>query len=314
MLNQPVIRFSNVSKKLDNKLVLKNISFEIYETEIFGLIGPSGSGKTTLLRSLIGFYKADSGDIIFKNQNITKNVDQIKKIFGFATQDNCFYEELTLLENLRYFGKLYFLSSKEIEERSEYLLRMVGLYESKDKEAGELSGGMKRRLDLACSLIHDPEILIMDEPTTGLDPITRKQIWRLIKTISASGTTIILSSHLLDEIEMLCSRVGVLSCGEIKVAGTTDQIRKMYSQNQSIVVETNPGNYHAVMQYLINSQTPITFYSIKNNKLTIFSQNLTQTFHSLLHILDELNERLIEGVINKPSFEEVFESIVKKNV
>ncbi len=215
----PIIQFSKISQRFKDTIVLNELNLTIFENEIFGLIGFSGSGKTTLLRDLMGFYKPTSGNIFYKDSDLTHNHKVLKSKVGFTTQNNSFYFKLKVEENLKYFGRLYGLKKEILEKRIDELLHLVRLFEYKKILSSKLSGGMQRRLDFAISLIHDPEILILDEPTTGLDPIIRSEIWGLIQHIHKTGKTIIVASHLFDEIETYCSRIGIMSNGKINCVG-----------------------------------------------------------------------------------------------
>ncbi|MBN2458117.1 ABC transporter ATP-binding protein [Candidatus Woesearchaeota archaeon] len=308
----PIISFTNVCKSINNKSILKDISFDIYENEIFGIIGSSGAGKTTLLRTMIGFYNITKGNINYKNSSITHNIKKIRKVFGFASQENCVYDKLTAMENINYFGKLHQLSNRAIKHNSEKLLKMLELYDSRDILAENLSGGMKRRLDLACALIHNPEILIMDEPTTSLDPVLRKHMINLIKLINESNTTIIISSHLLEDIEHLCSRVGIISKGKLLVAGTPAQLKNMYSRNEEILLETHPGRYNEIIGYLRAMNLPITYYTNKGHVLVIYTPQAEVVLHHILHLLEKMKEKLIDVDVNKPSLNEVFEAFTRQ--
>lgn len=225
---EPLISFQGIDKGFGPISVLRNLNMEIKEKEIYGFIGKSGSGKTTLLRVLIGYYSIDSGKIIYKGRDVTKRSAVIRKVVGFCTQENSFYPELTVKENLRYYGRMYDLSSRKLKEQVNHLLDLTDLKAAKNILAKRVSGGMKRRLDFAISLIHDPEILILDEPTTGLDPIIRKNIWNLIEKIKQDGKTIIVTSHLLDYIEKHCDRVGILNNGRIMKAESPAKLSKKH--------------------------------------------------------------------------------------
>jgi ABC-2 type transport system ATP-binding protein len=308
---QPLIQFKNVSKTINDKKILNNISFSVLPGEIFGIIGSSGAGKTSLMRAMIGFYRIDSGEILFENKEVTTNIDKIRTIMGFASQENCVYDELTAIENLEYFGRLHHLSGQDIKYNTDSLLNLVELYESKDVLAKNMSGGMKRRLDLACSLIHNPKVLIMDEPTTGLDPVLRKHMWDLIRIVNQAGTTIIISSHLLDEIEDRCSRVAIISKGKLMVAGTPNQIKELYSKNEEIHLETYPGNYIMLEEWLKISGLPISMCINKGNKLVIYSKNAETVLHNILHFLETTEEKITNVELNKPSLNEVFEAFTQ---
>jgi ABC-2 type transport system ATP-binding protein len=230
----PIITFENISKSFGKKKVIRQLTLSIHPHEIFGIIGRSGAGKSTLLKMLIGFYPVDSGRIFFHGKDITNNASLMKRAVGFCTQENSFYQELTVAENLFYYGKLYGLSTKELKKRQQELLHLVELSSSTRTIAGHLSGGMKRRLDFALSLLHHPDMLVLDEPTTGLDPITETQIWELIKELSKKGVSIIVISHMLSFVEQYCTTVGFLSRGEIILTANPEDLRKRYAHKKTL--------------------------------------------------------------------------------
>lgn len=305
----PILQIKNVRKQFGNKVVLNNMSFDIMKGELFGLIGRSGAGKTTLLKTLVGHYTSDAGEIYYKGENITKNKKLIRTVFGFTTQDNCFYEELTPLQNLEYFGRMYDISKKEILKRGEEILKSVELWAYKDTKSKHLSGGQQRRLDLSISLIHNPEILILDEPTTGLDPILRKSMWRLIQKINMSGVTIIMSSHLLEEMEFLCHEVVIMQNGTAILKGRPEALRAAYSINQEVTMETYPGKYKAILDALVKQGIKVIYPHKESNKAIFYTPNAYVAMRVLSEILTEYNERLIDVNIAKPNLNEVFEGL-----
>ncbi|MBI5393555.1 ABC transporter ATP-binding protein [Candidatus Woesearchaeota archaeon] len=224
-----LIQLVAIKKMFKNHAVLDNLEFSVNKGDLLGLIGKSGEGKTTFLRVLIGFYKIDAGIILFEGNDITKKTQQILKHVGFCTQDNSFYPELTIEENMIYYGRLYGIKRKALKERIEELLKLVNLHEQKDKFGSDISGGMKRRLDFAIALLHNPAILILDEPTAGLDPVMTKDIWNLIEEINQQGTTVIVSSHELDNLERKCNKIAVLNKGKI-VSTTISEIKRKYKE------------------------------------------------------------------------------------
>ncbi len=226
---EPLIAFQTITKRFGDKVVIRDLTLPIHKNEIFGVIGKSGAGKSTLLKMLIGFYSVDQGTILYRGKNITNNSAYMKKLVGYCTQENSFYPELTIHENIEYYGRLYGLSKKDLLAREEEVLSLVGLSLSKHAVATTLSGGMKRRLDFGISLLHQPSLLILDEPTTGLDPITEKQIWELIKKLSKEGISIIVISHMLDYVALYCDTVGFLSKGQIVLTSSPHALKKKYS-------------------------------------------------------------------------------------
>lgn len=218
------ILFDGITKRFGKKTVIDKLTLSIHKNEIFGIIGRSGAGKSTLLKLLIGFYPLTSGKILFQG-NVLKG-SEIKMHVGFCTQENSFYPELTVHENLYYYGKLYGIP--DFKKREAELLNLMDIASSRNVVASRLSGGMKRRLDFAISLIHKPQLLILDEPTTGLDPITEKAIWELIKELSSHGISIIIISHMLQYVGEYCDRVGFLADGKIIVHATPASLKKKY--------------------------------------------------------------------------------------
>ncbi|MCF7866589.1 ABC transporter ATP-binding protein [Candidatus Woesearchaeota archaeon] len=309
----PILEFKNIVKRFGNNDVLKGINFNVEEGALFGLIGRSGAGKTTLLRTLIGYYETDEGQIFYKGRNIAKSLKEIRTIFGFTTQDSCFYEELSLADNMEYFGKMYGLSKEQIKFKTEELLKLVELWDSKDIRAQDLSGGMKRRLDMAISLVHEPKVLILDEPTTGLDPLLRKGIWSLIKKVNNKGVTIIMSSHLLDEMEYLCTSVAMIKAGKLLIKGTPKQLKSFYSKNQEVKLESYPGNYKLILQEYKKQNIQIYYPRHEITKLIFYTPNTTAILNATPNIMLKLKEALSEISIEKPNLNEVFEAFSRYN-
>ncbi len=219
-----IIKFHNISKSFGEKKVLSSLNLEIEEGEIFGILGPSGSGKSTLIQVLLGTLKPDHGKVFFMDEDITGQPDKLKKIMGLTTQENAFYEKLTVLENMQYYANLY-----GVKPDIRKIASSVKLDSSLNTLASRISGGMKRRLDFAISLLHDPKLLILDEPTTGLDPNLVIQFWEIVRRIRDEGKTVIVISHIFDEIKENCKRAGILYKGDIhtfKIDKHTDMMKK----------------------------------------------------------------------------------------
>ncbi|MEM3374032.1 MAG: ABC transporter ATP-binding protein [Candidatus Woesearchaeota archaeon] len=210
-----IIEFSNISKSFGKKKIIDNFNLKIYKGDVLGIIGKSGSGKSTLLNILMGIYKPDDGKILYKGKEI--NYNKLKKIIGLTTQENSFYYKLSVYENMVYYANLYDVKKEYLKDYILDILKSVELDNSLNTIAEKLSGGMKRRLDFAISLLHEPEILILDEPTTGLDPLLVKQFWKIVNNYNKKGKTIILVSHIFPEILENCNKVCLLSKGRYKI-------------------------------------------------------------------------------------------------
>lgn len=210
------LTLKNIYKSFGKKHILKDLSLNLYQGEIVGLIGRSGCGKSTLIKILVGYYKADKGKIIFENNDITDDYNEVRHLVGYTTQENSFYEKLSIYENMQYYANLYNVERRIRKQRIEELLKAVKLFETKNFLAGRISGGMKRRLDFAISLLHDPKLVILDEPTTGLDPVLVENFWEIVKPIvKKKNIALLVSSHLLSEVKSHCNKAAVMAEGKI---------------------------------------------------------------------------------------------------
>lgn len=206
-----VLKVNNISKKFNSEYALKNISFEVEKGEIFGIIGPDGAGKTTLFRILTTLILSDTGNAMIIENDIIKDYKEIRKILGYMPGNFSLYHDLSVEENLEFFASVF---SVRIEDNY-YLIKDIysHLQPFKKRRAGNLSGGMKQKLALSCALIHKPEILFLDEPTTGVDPVSRKEFWQMLKRLQNQGITIIVSTPYMDEAK-LCDRIALINKGE----------------------------------------------------------------------------------------------------
>jgi len=225
---EPVIEMTGVSRSFGGKTVLDSISLRIGRGEIFGLLGPSGSGKTTLVKLLTGIDKADSGEIRMFGEPVPKL--SLFQRFGYMAQSDALYPELAASENLKFFSSLFGLAGARQKERIREVMRMVDLSDHLDKPVAQYSGGMKRRLSLAISLLHEPDLLILDEPTVGIDPLLRRSIWRELFQLRDRGTTILMTTHVMDEAEK-CDRIGLLREGRLHAADTPEGLKAVSGTN-----------------------------------------------------------------------------------
>lgn len=309
-VSKGAIRVEGLVKKFGKNLVLNGVDMDISPGDLFGIIGVNGSGKTTLLKTLIGFYRPTKGIVSFRGHNIKDVSDEIKMSFGFASQENSFYGKLNVEENIKYFGGLYGLTNEFVDAHIENVLRLVDLYDARKTLANNLSNGMKRRLDIACALIHDPPVLILDEPTQDLDPALRKGMLKLIKKINGNGTTVVLTSHLLWEVEALCSKVAVLAEGRILKVGSPNRLRESYTKNHEIHLETHPGKYDKLIKGLRNIKKVVK----EEHKVLLYTPNPEKVLKQLLVKIHKNKEKIIDISVRKPSLSEVFSEILRKNV
>ncbi|MFH0737744.1 MAG: ABC transporter ATP-binding protein [Candidatus Micrarchaeota archaeon] len=220
-----------LAKVINEKIIVDRISFSVQAGEVFGLLGANGSGKTTTFNMMAGLLAPSSGSVSILGKSLKEN-QKSKPEIGFVTQEDSFYETLTVKENLDYFASQFGVSGSESKSRNKELIAQMSLVDKTDVLAGKLSGGMKKRLNIACSLVHDPKIVFLDEPTVGLDPVIRRDIWAAIVNLHRSGKTIIITSHYMEEVERLCGRVAIMFAGRIVDSGTPAELKKKYNLKQ----------------------------------------------------------------------------------
>lgn len=232
-----IIEIKNLVKKFKKFTAINDISFDVKEGEILGFLGPNGAGKTTTINVLTTLLIPTSGDAKIVGFDLVKDGEHVRTAIGVVPQTFALFGELTAQENLEYIGKLYGLSDQQIKERSESVLKRVSLYESKDRIAGVFSGGMKQRLSVAASILSNPKILFMDEPTTGLDPQSRIAIRELTKDLNKQGITIIYTTHDMEEAEKVCDRIIIMDKGKIMASGTSEELKRKIMHNKNASLE-----------------------------------------------------------------------------
>jgi len=303
------IELQNITLTFGKHEVLKNVNIKIKPGEIFGVIGESGSGKTSILRLLVGFYHPTTGEVLFNNKSIKKQISLVRRNFGFASQDKSFYNDLNVEENIKYFGRMYGLKKDFLETNVERVLHLVKLDDARKVLGRHLSGGMQRRLDFACALIHDPSVLILDEPTEDLDPHLRNEILRFIKDLNKKGKTIVFTTHLMHEAEYLCDEVAILKEGRVLVIGTPDDLRKTYKSGSEIHLVLQGNNYTHYVKKLKNMNVKTL-----SNKLIVSIPphlNAVKILKELLTLAEHNRDEIICADIKKPTLSEVFATLTK---
>lgn len=227
---------TGVVKRYDSQLIVDHVNISIQEGEIFGLLGPNGAGKSTTISMICGLLKADSGEIMIDGLSVKDRTLEVKKRIGLVPQDLALYENMTAEENVNFFGRLYGLRGKLLKERVEEALQFTGLSDRAKDKPSTFSGGMKRRLNIACAIMHRPRLIIMDEPTVGIDPQSRNHILESVKTLNKLGSTIIYTSHYMEEVAAVCDRVAIMDKGHIIACGTESELRERVAHEEKIVV------------------------------------------------------------------------------
>ena len=232
-----MLRIDHIVKHFENLTALNNVSININKGEFFGLLWPNGAGKSTLMNIIIGYLESDSGKILYGDEHVSKNNLALIKKFGYVPQEISLYLELSAYQNLKIFGQLFNLQGKALENKIDEVLLLVQLTDRKKDPVKDFSGGMKRRLNLAASLLHDPEILLCDEPTVGVDPQSRNAIFDMLLQLNKSGKTIVYTTHYMEEAERLCSRLAIIDHGNIIAEGTLIDLINLLNQRDTIKIQ-----------------------------------------------------------------------------
>ena len=239
-MGEAVIVLDNLTKVFGELRAVDGVSLKINKSEIFGLLGPNGAGKTTIIRMLTGLARPTSGTAYVLGMDIVTDSVEVRKIVGVVPQSNVIDRELTVYQNLSYHAKLHDMKKIDYERTIPNVLKLVGLSEKQDSDPLILSGGMKRRLTIAKSLVHEPKVLFLDEPTTGLDPQSKRALWGRIQALSKKGITMILTTHYMEEAELLCDRIGIIDKGKVIALDTPGGLKRIL-KGEAIIDITHDG-------------------------------------------------------------------------
>ena len=306
-----IIQLKDVTKRYDDKLAVDNISLDIEEGELFGLLGPNGAGKSTIISMICGLAKLDKGDIIINGSSIKTNPIAAKQNIGLVPQEIALYENISAIDNLKFWGKMYSLKGNLLKERIEEVLEATGLKDRRKEKVSKFSGGMKRRLNIACAVMHYPKIVIMDEPTVGIDPQSRNNILEFTKELNKKhGSTLIYTSHYMEEVEALCSKVCILDEGKVIAKGDQDHIKRMIMNEER--VEITISEYRPEIDLILKKLTSVREVIYKNSKLTVIMQDTQRSIQQIIEVLIKAEIGIKDISIKKPTLETVFLSLTGK--
>ena len=298
-----IIQVKNLTKNYGNILALDHISFNVKKGEIFGLLGPNGAGKTTTIRILTGLSKPTDGEAYILNMDVKSQIAEIKKHIGVVPDVSNLYDELSAMDNLIFMAQLYGVPRHERKARAEELLKTFRLYERRNDLFRNFSRGMKRALTIAAGLIHEPEILFMDEPTVGLDVVAARSLRNLIKNLRYHGITIFLTTHYLEEADMLCNNIAILVKGKIIKIDTPNNL-KAAAQEKSIIEISFDDNPSKFIEMLVKKIPEIKVAKIDDKKIRIYGGNPDDIYINIAKLKNGIKIESINTI--KPSLEDAF--------
>ncbi|MBU3205056.1 ABC transporter ATP-binding protein [Clostridium algidicarnis] len=307
-----IVQVENLIKRYDNMLAIDNLSLDIREGDIFGLLGPNGAGKTTLINSMLGLTKVDSGSIKIFGKDIKEHEMYVKKNIGIVPQEIALYEDLTAYENLMFFGRLYGLRGKSLKEAVESAFEFTAIEGRKNEIVKQYSGGMQRRLNIACAIVHKPKLVIMDEPTVGIDPQSRNQILNSIKRLRDNGATIIYTSHYMEEVESICNDVAIIDKGRVIAKGSKEELKDFVYTEEKIIIRVSAVSFTLVNN--IKAIKGIKECEVEENLLNITSEKNEVGISSILTIIEQSGVEILSVNIEKPTLESVFITLTGRKI
>ena len=302
-MSDSVIEFQNIVKKYDDVAVVNNLSLEVKKGEIFGFLGPNGAGKSTSINMMVGLLKPTSGKILFNGKD-SSYLDE--KEIGICPQDVVLWNNLTCFENLYMMGKMYDMPVKLLKERIVEILEKLQLTDKKDKLISTLSGGMKRRMNIAMATIHNPSIVVLDEPSEGLDPQSRRLLWDYILYQKELGNTVILTTQLMDEADMLSDRVAIIDHGQLLKLDTPKKLKQIIGKGDVLQIELNNPQDNSVIINALKTISGLNKIFENDGKITLILLDAVKKLPDIIHLVENNNSKIVDISIRQNTLEDVF--------
>lgn len=300
-----LLEVQNLSKNFKDFHAVKNIDFHLEQGEILGFLGPNGAGKSTTISMISTLLNSSTGEILLDGKSIKGNENRLRKILGVVPQEIALYPDLTGYENLVFFGKVYGLKKAEVKTRVKEVLEIIGLSDRANEKVENYSGGMKRRINIGAALLHSPKILIMDEPTVGIDPQSRNHILNTVKKLNKEGMTILYTSHYMEEVELLCDRIYIMDHGKIIAEGTKQQLKDLIAEKNTLTIDV--GLAKEQFTELLTSHTLVRAVLPEEKSYTIVLKDYNSTIiQDIVSLAEKTNTSILSIKIKTPSLEDVF--------
>ena len=300
-----MLETDQLTKKFKDTIAVDEVSLVLRQGESVGLLGPNGAGKSTAITMISTLMKPSSGDVRLNGKSVLKKPAEMRRVLGVVPQKIALYEELSAYENLKFFGRLYGLSGNRLEQRIDYVLELVGLTDRKKELVKNYSGGMQRRVNLAAAMMHEPEILIMDEPTVGIDPQSRNHLLETIRKLNRDeGMTVLYTSHYMEEVEKLCDRVYIMDHGKVIAEGTKEELKAILSDRETVLIEFDQ-NYPELFTKL-SGMEGVQHSTVEERSVKLIIPKGTRLLAALFHEAERYGAQVVNVNVQTPTLEDVF--------
>lgn len=306
-----MIQIQGISKEFNGFTALHQLSIHVQKGEFYSLLGPNGAGKTTCINIASNMVKASSGSLLISGFDSNRQSQEVKKKIGVVPQEIALYEDLTAVENLNFWGRINQVKSDVLKVKMDETLHFLDLFEHRNKKIGSFSGGMKRRINIAAALLHDPEVLFMDEPTVGIDPQSRLFIYKIFEKLHQQGKTIFYTSHNMEEVELISDRIGIIDHGELIAEGSLEELKEQQNLEETLHLQFINRDHCSRARLLLDNK--FNFFE-KKHELFISSQNVNKDLTHLLQIFDKNQIELNTIEIQKVNLEMIFLKLTGKKL
>lgn len=300
-----MLETEQLTKKFKDTIAVDDVSLVLRQGESVGLLGPNGAGKSTAIAMISTLMKPSSGEVKLNGKSVLKKPAEMRRVLGVVPQKIALYEELSAYENLKFFGRLYGLSGNKLEQRIDYVLELVGLADRKKELVKNYSGGMQRRVNLAAAMMHEPEVLIMDEPTVGIDPQSRNHLLETIRKLNQDeGMTVLYTSHYMEEVEKLCDRVYIMDHGKVIAEGTKEELKAILSDQETVLIDFDQ-SYPELFTKLSEIEG-VQQATAEEHSLKLIIPKGTRLLGALFHEAERYGAQVVNVNVQTPTLEDVF--------
>ncbi|MBT2642346.1 ABC transporter ATP-binding protein [Bacillus sp. ISL-41] len=301
-----VLKVSQLTKRFRDFEAVKNVSFSVHKGESFGLLGPNGAGKTTTIQMITGLFPPSSGNIDIAGIDMVRQPKQGQALLGIVPQEIALYQTMSARENLSFWGRMYGLRGNHLQKRINEVLEIIGLTDRAKEKVETFSGGMKRRVNIGATILHNPELLIMDEPTVGIDPQSRSHILETVKQLNSERMTVIYTSHYMEEVEYLCEKIGIMDQGEFITSGTISELRETIGDRSRIVMNFSRALNLEKIKTILSPSIPEKDLSLNYDELAIFHKEPQKVLSELIQSVTGAGFEITSVEVVEPNLESVF--------